>query len=72
MGMEHHEMGMEHHGMEGNPCMPMIWEKLDDETKKKIKLRILDEKIMYKEDWIRQLQHKVETMKIIRASMEKL
>ncbi|ACL16937.1 hypothetical protein [Methanosphaerula palustris] len=77
MDMEHHGMDMEHHGMvhpgmEGNPCMKMIWEKLDDPTKKKIKLRMFDEKIMHKENCIKQLQYKVETMKILRASMEKM
>ncbi|WP_440950525.1 hypothetical protein [Methanosphaerula subterraneus] len=75
--MEHHEMGMGHHGMEhhemgGNPCMKMVWEKLDDETKKKIKLRMFDEKIMHKEDCIKQLQYKLETMKMLRASLEKM
>ncbi len=58
--------------MEGNPCMQMIWEKADDEMKKKIRLRMLDERIMHKEDCIRQLQYKLETMKMIRASLEKM
>jgi len=50
----------------------MIWEKADDETKKNVRLRLLDEQIMHKEDCIRQLQHKVETMKMIRVWMEKV
>jgi len=48
-GMERHGMSMGHHGMERNPCMQMIWEKADDEMKKKIRLRMLDERIMHKE-----------------------
>lgn len=72
MGMEHHGMSMGHHGMEGNPCMQMIWEKADDEMKKKVRLRMLDEQIMHKEHCIQQLQHKVETMKMIRVWMEKV
>lgn len=72
MGMEHHGMGMEHHGMEGNPCMKMMWEKADDETKKMLKLRMLDEKIMHKENCIKELQYKVETMKMIRDKIGKV
>ena len=71
-GMEHHGMSMGHHGMGGNPCMQMIWEKADDETKKNVRLRLLDEQIMHREDCIRQLQYKLETMKMIRASLEKM
>lgn len=71
MSMEHHSMGMEHHRMEMDPGMMMMWEKADDETKKMLKLRMLDWKIMHKENCIKELQYKVETMKMIREKMGK-
>jgi hypothetical protein len=46
------------------------WETLDDETKKKIILRKLDERIMHKEFKIGYKKHKVETLKMIRQAME--
>ncbi len=65
-GMEHSGMG--HH----DPCTMMLWEKADEKTKKMFMIRKLDEKIMMKEAWIAQLQHKVETMKMIKSMLEKM
>jgi len=50
----------------------MMWGKLDEEAKKQLKMRKLDERIMKKEFKIEYLQHKVKTLKMIKAWMEKL
>lgn len=50
----------------------MMWEKLDEETKKQLMMRKLDERIMKKEFKIEYLQHKVETLKMMKTWMEKL
>ncbi|MDD1679713.1 MAG: hypothetical protein LUO93_11095 [Methanomicrobiales archaeon] len=68
-------MGM--HGMTGEHGMKpalimMMWEKMDQQTKKMIVTRMLDEKIMMKEAFIKQLQYKVETYKMVRQMMEKM
>ena len=47
------------------------WESLDDETKKEIILRKLNERIMHKEFKIEYKKHKVETLKMIKQAMEK-
>ena len=62
------------HGKEGemDEKWKMMWEKLDDKTKKMMMSRMLDEKIMIKENWIRHLQHKVETLKMLKMAMEKM
>ena len=59
-GKEHMMMGEEHEMM-GKEHMMMLWEKFGDSEKKAIMLRILDAKIMKKEQWIKDLQYKVET-----------
>ena len=68
MGMEHgsssEEMMAQH--------MKMMWDKLDEKTKKMVMGRMLEGKIMMKEAWIKQIQFKIETMKMIKASMEKM
>ena len=65
------KMGMTDEGMEhADPMMMMIWEKMDDENKKKIMERMLDEKIMMKENMIAHLEYKSETMKMIKTMME--
>jgi len=66
------KMEMEHEEMDQMNPMMMMWEKLDDENKKKIMERMLDEKIMMKENLIAHLEHKVETMKMIKNMMEEL
>ena len=58
-------MGKEHE-------MMMLWEKLGNIEKKMLMLRILDAKIMKKEQWIKDLQYKVETLKMIKMWVEKM
>jgi len=62
---EHKEEGKEHE-------MMMLWEKLGDSEKKTLMLRKLDAKIMKKEQWIKDLQYKVETLKMIKMWIEKM
>jgi hypothetical protein len=62
---EQKEEGKEHE-------MMMLWEKLGDSEKKTIMLRKLDAKIMKKEQWIKALQYKVETLKMIKTWVEKM
>jgi hypothetical protein len=61
-------MGMGH----VDPVMMAIWHKADDATKKMWTMRMLDEKIMMKEFWIKHMQHKVETMKMLKSTIEKM
>jgi predicted Fe-S protein YdhL (DUF1289 family) len=69
----HGRMETDHEGMERmDPIMMMIWEKMDEENKKKIMERMLDEKIMMKENLIAYLEHKTETMKMIKTMMEEI
>lgn len=64
--------------MGGGPMMhqagPMlkelVWDHLTEEQKKKIVLRMMDERIKMKEAWIQHLQFKVETYKLIRQMLE--
>ncbi len=62
---EQKEEGKEHE-------MMMLWEKLGDSEKKTLMLRKLDAKIMKKEQWIKDLQYKVETLKMIKTWVEKM
>ena len=64
-GKEHKMMGKQHE-------MMMLWEKLGDSEKKMLMQRILDAKIMKKEQWITDLQYKVETLKMIKMWIEKM
>lgn len=65
---------IEIHGkeMEMDEKMKMMWEKLDEKTRKMMMMRMLDEKIMMKENWIKHLQHKVDTLKMLKQAMEKM
>jgi len=63
-GKEHMMMGKEH--------LMKLWEKLGDSEKKTLMLRILDAKIMKKEQWIKDLEYKVETLKMIKTWIEKM
>ena len=63
MGKEHEMMGKEH--------LMMLWEKLGNNEKKMLMQRILDAKIMKKEQWIKDLQYKAETLKMIKMWIEK-
>jgi len=49
-----------------------LWEKLGDSEKKMLMQRILDAKIMKKEQWIKDLEYKVETLKMIKTWIEKM
>ena len=64
-GKEHEMMGKEHE-------MMMLWEKLGDSEKKMLMHRILDAKIMKKEQWIKNLEYKVETLKMIKTWIERM
>ena len=63
------EEGKEHEMMHE---MMRLWEKLGDSEKKTLMLRKLDAKIMKKEQWIRDLQYKVETLEMIKMWIEKM
>ena len=63
--------GMEH-GMGKGKAMMMLWEKLDDSQKKALATRMLDGRIMKKELKIKFLEHKVETLKMIKTWVEKM
>jgi hypothetical protein len=63
--------GMEH-GMGKGKMMMMMWEKLDDNGKKMLAARMLDERILKKELKIKLLEHKLETLKMIKTWMEKM
>lgn len=65
-GMEH-VMGTKKRWIE----MKMMWDKLDDDAKKQYMLRRLDEKIMKKEFKLRLIQHKVETLRLLKGWIER-
>jgi len=67
---ENPEGGMEH-GMGKGRGMMMMWEKLDDNAKKMLATRMLDERILKKELKIKYLEHKVETLKMMKTWVEK-
>jgi len=52
--------------------MMMLMEKLSDSEKKALMLRKLEGKIMMRESKIKLLQYKVETLKTIKAMIEKM
>lgn len=49
----------------------MLWEQLDDETKRQYTLRKLDERIMKKEFKIKLTEHKIETLRTMKKWMER-
>ena len=65
---------MHEHKEEGKKpeMMILLWEKLGDSEKKALMMRKLDGKIMKKEHMIKQLQYKVETLKMIKTWIEKM
>jgi hypothetical protein len=65
---------MHEHKEEGkkSEMMMMLFDKLSDSEKKALMLRKLEGKIMMKEDKIKLLQHKVETLKTIKSMIEKM
>ena len=67
------KMEMGHEGMgHVDPVMMAIWMKADDATKKMWTLRMLDEKIMMKDAMIKHLQHKMDTVKMLKSVIEKM
>ena len=58
--------------MMGKEHEMMLWAKLGDSEKKTLMLRILDARIMKKEQWINNLQYKVETLEMIKMWIEKM
>jgi hypothetical protein len=65
------EMGT-HHGMGEKWMMKkMMWEQLDDDAKKQYVLRKLDEKIMKKEFKVKLVQHKMETLRLLKGWIER-
>ncbi len=71
--MEQHEggeMGWEHM-KRGWMMKKMLWEQLDDDTKKQYMSRKLDEKIMKMECKIKIKQHKLETLQMMKQRLER-
>ena len=60
------------HGMGKGRGMMMMWEKLDDSAKKMLATRMLDERILKKELKIKYLEHKVETLKMMKMWIDKM
>jgi hypothetical protein len=61
----HHDMG------EKWMMKKMMWEQLDDDAKKQYVLRKLDEKIMKKEFKVKLVQHKTETLRLLKGWIER-
>jgi hypothetical protein len=57
----------------GSPLHEMVelYEKISDSDKKTLLLRRLDATIMKKEQWIADIQYKIETLKMIKTMIEK-
>ena len=64
------EMGSEHMKRKWM-MMKMLWDKLDDNQKKQLMRRKLDERIMKMECMVKIKQHKLETMQMMRQWLEK-
>jgi len=62
-----HGMGPKRHWLE----MKMMWDQLDDAAKKQYMLRRLDERIMKKECKVKLMQHKIETMRMLKTQIER-
>ena len=71
-GKEQLMMAKEHMMMMGKEHLMKLWEKLGDSEKKTLMLRLLDAKIMKKEQWIKDLEYKVETIEMIKNWIEKM
>ena len=71
MGEGHHGMGhMGHMGGAQGYLMDAMWKQLSDDQVRTLLKRMLDEKIMKKENYIKMLQHKLETYKMARQMLE--
>ena len=70
---EHGPMpGMEPGMGRGKMMMKMMWDKLDDNSKKALAMQMLDERILKKELKIKYLEHKIETLKMMKTWVEKM
>jgi hypothetical protein len=49
----------------------MLWEQLDDNGKKQYILRKLDERIMKKEFKVKLMEHKIETLRLMKQWVER-
>jgi hypothetical protein len=68
-----HEQGMSHGMgvMQWHDMLTMeIWNKMSDEQKKTLMKRMVDGKILMKENWIKQFQFKIETMKMVKKMLD--
>jgi hypothetical protein len=67
-----HEQGMGHMGMmQWHDMLTIeIWNKMSDEQKKTLMKRMVDAKILMKENWIKQFQFKIETMKMVKKMLD--
>ncbi len=59
-------------GMGGGKMMMMMWEKLDDNTKKMLFSQMLDDRIFKTELKAKYLEHKIESLKKMKAWVEKM
>ena len=50
--------------------MMEMWEKMAADQKKTIMKRMVDGKILMKENWIKQFQFKIETMKMVKKMID--
>ncbi len=64
-------VGTVHHMGPAKWAEMVAWEMLDEDTKKQVILRKLDQRIMRKEFKIGSLKHKVETLKMMKQAIEK-
>ena len=65
------EMGTHHNMGQKWMMKKMMWEQLDDDAKKQYVLRKLDEKIMKKEFKVKLVQHKMETLRLMKGWIER-
>jgi len=50
--------------------MMEMWEKMTADQKKTIMKRMVDGKVLMKENWIKQFQFKIETMKMVKKMLD--
>ena len=50
--------------------MMEMWEKMTADQKKTIMKRMVDGKVLMKENWIKQSQFKIETMKMVKKMLD--
>lgn len=47
-----------------------MWEKMTENQKKTLMKRMVDGKVLMKENWIKQFQFKIETMKMVKKMID--